>query len=141
MLKNSLKYLVLMLIACSSCQDKQEPPKNLIPEEKMVDIMYEMALIQAIKSYDYKLMDNKNVNPSQYIYDKFGVDSLQFVESNKFYANQLERYEKMHDVVIERLKQQRKKTDSLVPQLPDSKEFTQQADNVVKPKILPSKNK
>ena len=54
-----------MLIACSSCQDKQEPPKNLIPEEKMVDIMYEMALIQAIKSYDYKLMDNKNVNPSQ----------------------------------------------------------------------------
>lgn len=132
MIKNTIKYLMLFLFVWG-CQEEQKPPKNVIPEDKMVDIMYEMALIQAIKSYDYSLLNKKNIEPTQYIFQRFGVDSLQFVESNKFYASQLERYEKMHDVVIERLSHQKKKTDSIVPQLKEFKEPAKTADSLVKP--------
>lgn len=138
--KTSLKYFFLLLVIFS-CQLKQESPKNLIPEDKMVDIIYEMALIQAIKSHDYKLMNNKGVDPSRYIYEKFEIDSLQFIESNKFYASQLERYEKMHDIVIKRLDDNKKRTDSINPQLPDNKEFVQKTDTVVKQKVPLIKNK
>lgn len=140
MLKNTLKYLILLLVIYS-CQDKQEPPQNLISEDKMVDIMYEIALIQAIKSYDYNLLNQQKIVPTQYIFQKFGIDSLQFVESNKFYASQLERYEKMHDIVIERLSQHKKKADSIVPQLKESKEPAKVTDSIVKPRLLPFKNK
>lgn len=135
MIKNTIKYLMLLLFVWG-CQEEQKPPKNLIPEDKMVDIMYEMALIQAIKSYDYNLFNKKEIKPTQYIYQRFGVDSLQFVESNKFYASQLERYEKMHDAVIERISQHKKKSDSIVPQLKESKEPAKVADSIVNPKLL-----
>ncbi|MFA7444343.1 MAG: DUF4296 domain-containing protein [Flavobacteriaceae bacterium] len=130
-MKNLLKYLILSVIFWG-CQDKPQPPENLIPEGKMVDIMYEMAIIQAVKSYDYQLLNQKKIEPTRYIYEKFGVDSLQFVQSNKYYASQLERYEKMHDLVIDRLSENKKKADSLTPQLKELKEPAKPSDSLVK---------
>lgn len=131
MLKNTLKYLLLSLVLWG-CQEKQQPPKNLIPEAKMVDIIYEMALIQAVKSYDYQLLNQKKIDPATYIFEKYGIDSLQFVQSNKYYASELERYEKIHDLVIERLIENKKKADSITPQLRELKEQAKPSDSIKK---------
>lgn len=91
---------VLALIGCNG--NSVEKPNNLIGKDKMVDILYDISLLEAIK--------NQNINGglsskagNSYIYKKYKIDSLQFVKSNKYYAANIEEYKKMVEQVKARL--------------------------------------
>lgn len=105
------KLLVFGLITLFfSCNSSVEKPKNLIGKDKMIDILYDISLLEAIKS--------QNINggitskaASEYIYKKYKIDSMQFVNSNKYYASNIEEYKKMFEEVKERLTKETLKTE------------------------------
>lgn len=69
----------------------------------MVDILYDMALLQAMKSYNPNMLDVMNINSTNYIYKKYNIDSLQFAQNNEYYASRIEEYQKIYEKVDERL--------------------------------------
>lgn len=107
-----MKKLLFVLLALSvlSCNEETVPkPDKLIAEDKMIDILYDAALMQAIKTYNYKTLDSANVDPKTYIYKKYSIDSLTLSQNHIWYASNLENYEKMEQQVLERLRKERKK--------------------------------
>ena len=107
-MKKIITYFVVGILFWN-CSENVKKPSNLIPKEKMIDIFYDMNLLQTIRNNDFRLYQSYNINPEQYIYTKYNIDSLQFVQSNKYYALNTEEYEKMLDVVIERIEAEQEK--------------------------------
>ena len=113
-LKNKVILLLLLLVSFS-CQDLEttEKPEDLIPEEKMVDILAEIALLHAARNYNKQKLESTGIKPNEYIYDKYNIDSLQFEKSNDYYAEQYSQYERIYDSVKIRLEIIKTRLDSL----------------------------
>lgn len=112
-----MKKIILMLcfvITLFSCQNSAiEKPKKLIDEGVMIDILYDLSLMEAIKSQN--IADSgKAINSSQYIYKKYKIDSIQFVQNNKFYASDVDNYKKMFEKVKARLENDANKLDTII---------------------------
>jgi Domain of unknown function (DUF4296) len=107
------KFICLLLIlALGSCSEKAiEKPKNLIEKATMENILYDLALLQAIKGHDYKILPNNNVDPKKYIFQKYKIDSTQFAQSNQYYSSEIEEYKKMYDRIIEKAEEEKKVLD------------------------------
>ncbi len=90
----------LLVISCD--KSAAEKPKNLIEKDTMIDILYDISLLEAIKSQNINGGITSKAG-SDYIYKKYKIDSLQFVKSNKFYASDIEEYKKMFEKVKEKL--------------------------------------
>ncbi|WP_159799680.1 DUF4296 domain-containing protein [Flavobacterium sp. MK4S-17] len=108
---------VLLCIVCftAACRHTiAEKPDDLIEQEEMVDILYDIAVLQAFKSYNPKILDDNNINSETYIYKKYGIDSLTFADNHKYYAADLANYEKIQKEVSERLKNRKTELDSLI---------------------------
>ncbi|MDX1762511.1 MAG: DUF4296 domain-containing protein [Christiangramia sp.] len=115
---DNLKYrstLILLVFLSFSCQDlkKTEKPADLIPEAKMVDVLTEMSLLHAARNYNKQKLESTGIKPDEYIYDRFGIDSLQFERSSNYYAEQYNQYERIYDSVKSRVQRIKSKMDSL----------------------------
>ena len=112
--KNTI-VLFLVLALSVSCQDleKTKKPDDLIPEDKMIDILTELSLLHAARNYNKFKLEQTGIKPEEYIYDKFGIDSLQFERSNNYYAEQLTQYEVIYDSVKKRIQVMKSRLDSL----------------------------
>lgn len=94
-----------MLIALVGCSKQTiEKPENLISKQTMEDILYDIALLESIRSHQPGAYDQAT-NATSYIYEKYQIDSLQFVNSNAYYTSNLEGYRKMYENVTKRLDQ------------------------------------
>jgi len=109
MSKKSIFFgLIVLFFGCNS--NSVEKPKNLIDKDKMVDILYDISLLEAIKTQNINGgMTAKAGN--DFIYKKYKIDSVQFVKSNKYYASDIEGYKKMFEKVKERLSAETLKID------------------------------
>lgn len=98
-----------------SCQDlkKTEKPEDLIPEDKMIDVLTEMSLMYAARNYNKQKLENTGIKPDEYIYERFDIDSLQFERSNNYYAEQYNQYERMYDSVKLRIQALKTRLDSI----------------------------
>lgn len=97
----------------ASCQKIERPakPDNLIPEDQMVDIIAEIFLFNAAK-FNYKaLIEDSGVVPDEIIYKKFGIDSIQFVESNNYYGADIAKYLEIHQKVQAKLEAAKKEVE------------------------------
>lgn len=105
-MKKMISILAILLL--SGCGDSAvEKPENLIDEDTMVDIFYDLSLLDAIKSHNPgKLQQAKD--PNLYIYKKYRIDSLQFAQSNRYYASDIKTYKKMYQRVGRRLERNKK---------------------------------
>ncbi len=112
MMKNIILFFVA-LIAFSCSDVKVEKPDNLIDEQKMEDILYDLALLDAMRSQNPARIQ-KASNAKTYIYDKHKIDSLQFAKSNRYYAADIKNYKKLYDRVGKRLLDEKAKIDKLV---------------------------
>jgi hypothetical protein len=107
------------ILACA--EEAIEKPDNLIPRERMAEILYDLAIINAANSTNPSLLQDNNVRAMPYIFDKYGIDSTQFMSSDIYYASRPADYESIYKVVEARLKVQkdsmeeerRKKSDSI----------------------------
>ena len=112
-----IKYAVVFILSIGlSCQDVNymDKPKNLISEDKMVDILTEMSLVNAARNYNKILLEQTGIKPDQYIYDKFGIDSVQFEKSNAYYTEKYDDYERIFDKVKDSLQSLKTHFDELV---------------------------
>lgn len=115
----------LVLFLGISCQDVKhvERPDNLIPEDKMAEVLTEVALLNAARNYNKFLLEQSGLKPNEYIYNKFDIDSVQFEKSNAYYTENYNEYESIYEkvkdsletlkTIYEERKKQEKKNDSL----------------------------
>lgn len=102
----------IIIFTLFSCSNKTiEKPDNLIDETKMENILYDLALLQAIKGNDPKLLPKNNIDPKKYVFLKYKIDSLQFVNSNKYYSADIENYKSIYERVLERIKNNKIKAE------------------------------
>jgi hypothetical protein len=80
-----------------------EKPENLIPRDKMVDILFDLSLINAGKAIDPIVMQESQIEPMSYVFSKYEIDSAQFVQSDLYYAAIPLEYEAIYEAVKERL--------------------------------------
>ncbi|SHF81362.1 protein of unknown function [Salegentibacter echinorum] len=112
------KKVFLVLLAAglaSGCQNvrKVEKPDNLIPEDKMVDIIAEISLMQSARNFNKKLFEESGTKPQKYILEKYNVDSLQIKKSSDYYADNVSVYERIYDSVKSRFEKLKVKLDSV----------------------------
>lgn len=116
-----MKKLTLVLVIAMlflNCDSRTtEKPKNLIEKEVMVDILYDLYLINALKSNDVKF-SARGVTPAKFIYEKYKIDSLQFLQSDIYYASDLEEYEKLYQKVTQKLQEDKAVIDTLIARNP-----------------------
>lgn len=96
----------MLLIGCKNATI--EKPDNLIDEDKMVEILYDVSILEAIKVTNPKSLETRKINSNKYIYQKYKIDSLQFVKSDLYYASDVSNYEIMYKKVIEKVENIRK---------------------------------
>ncbi len=104
--------VVLVIFSCQSIE-KAAKPETIIDEDRMVEILTEIAFIKAAKSSYRKNLNEKNFDAESYILKKFDIDSTVFAQNNAWYADQLETYEKIFERVKTNLKQEEVKYEKL----------------------------
>ena len=101
--------LLLVVLAVVSCHDIERPkkPDNFIEREEMTDILYDISLLRALKTYSVNDMRALGLEPDTFIYDKYDVDSLQLAQSIDYYSVNFNEYTSIWEEVNARLTAQR----------------------------------
>ena len=101
-MKKTVVFLGIILVAASCSKSIVEKPDNLIDSEVMIDIFYDLSIIEASKNMSYS-NGVPPVESNNYILKKYKIDSLQFAKSNKYYASDIKKYKRMFNAVNIRL--------------------------------------
>jgi Domain of unknown function (DUF4296) len=107
---------LISIILFNACGNKSDIPKpdKLIEKEVMENILYDLALLQAIKNYQPDKLKKHSIDHKTYIYQKYKIDSLQFAQNNKFYAADMDEYRLMFQNVSDKLKKEKDLNDTLL---------------------------
>ena len=90
-MKKNIFLLSLVVSSCTATGDNK-PPNDLIPPDQMSEVMTDIILMKNIKRNDYAIKEKKNLLVDQYLFDKYGIDSLQLASSQEFYAKNPKKY-------------------------------------------------
>lgn len=113
MIKKTILFLLLFgIFACQNVERPQKPDK-LIKEARMKDILYDVALLNATRDLGRDQLERAGISSEQFVYEKYGIDSLQFAQNVTYYSVQFNKYLTMWQDVSERLEQKRDHVDSL----------------------------
>ena len=103
---------ILTFLGCK--EDVVKQPKHLIEKSKMVNIMYDLAILEAIKYQNPAVLDSNQIHPKQFIYKKYGVDSLQLAQNNVYYASDYKNYKIMYEEVVKRIEKDKNTAKALI---------------------------
>ncbi len=106
-MKNKLLIVIVLLLMFSCAEELIQKPENLIPQDKMVLVLKEMAIINAAKGTNIGKLKDNGIDPTTYVFDKFEIDSAQFVDSDRYYASKPLVYETIYKSVESQLENQR----------------------------------
>lgn len=104
----------------------------------MKNIIYDLAILQAMKGVNQAALDSNGIDPATYVYKKYKVDSLQFAKSDQYYAiENVKEYEKMYNEISELAGKEKMRIDSELKKEADTTkilerkfEVKQKKDNV-----------
>ncbi|MEN8186111.1 MAG: DUF4296 domain-containing protein [Bacteroidota bacterium] len=94
-------FVLVFLLSCES-KTNLEKPKDLIPEDQMVDLLVDINLANAAKSVKNKNAQKK-INYMPLVYEKYNIDSTRFANSNLYYTSKVDEYRRIFQEVDERL--------------------------------------
>jgi len=104
-------FLFVSLFVLSCSKNPVPKPDNLLDEEVMVNIIYDISILQATDgSMSYKLSDH-NIKMDQYIFEKYKIDSVTYRQNQMYYAGDARKFKKIYKKVLERLDKE-KQTES-----------------------------
>ncbi|MEH6777084.1 DUF4296 domain-containing protein, partial [Maribacter arcticus] len=106
-MRYSLSVILSMFLLFSCAEELIQKPENLIPQDKMVLIFKELAIVNAAKGTNIGNLKDNGIEPTTYLFEKFDIDSAQFVDSDRYYASKPLLYETMYKDVETRLENQR----------------------------------
>ena len=110
-MKNFVFIILVLFLSVSCKKELVKEPAKLIEKEKMIDIIYDLSLLDAIKYQQPLSLDSVESNPTKFIFRKYKVDSLQFAKSNMYYAADYDSYKEMFDEINARLDKEKKTTE------------------------------
>lgn len=113
-MKNWIVIVLVLFLSVSCKKELVKQPAKLIEKEKMIDIMYDLSLLEAMKYQNPASIDSSETNPTKFILKKYKVDSLQFAQSNMYYAADYDNYKDMFDQIGKRLAVEQRAVDSIV---------------------------
>jgi len=113
-MKNLVVVILVLFLSVSCKKDLVKEPKRLIEKEKMIDIMYDLSLLEAVRYQNPSSLDSLEISPTKFVLQKYKVDSLQFAQNNMYYAADYKTYKELFDEVGKRLEKEKKRVDSLV---------------------------
>lgn len=108
----TLVCIIALFLGCDKTQ-KPKKPSNLIPKDKMEQVLYDTYLMNAAKGIKKQQLENYGINPERYIFKKYSIDSLQFALSNEYYAYDSKDYAEMIESVKERLSKEKETYEKL----------------------------
>ena len=92
----------------------------MIPRDEMILILKDFSILNSARATNAEILRNYNIEPTEFIFTKYGIDSLRFATSDNYYASLPEQYEGMYqeiekllDAEEERTSQTKRKKDSL----------------------------
>ena len=94
-----------------SCDGSKKPvkPDNLISKDKMMNILYDAYVLNASKASNRKTLEANGIFPEMYLYEKYDIDSVQFANSNAYYAFDADEYKVLVENVRARLEKDKEK--------------------------------
>ncbi|WP_460220705.1 DUF4296 domain-containing protein [Psychroserpens sp. MEBiC05023] len=110
--------ICVLVVLCFGCDSSKKPkkPDDLIPKDQMVNILYDVFILNAAKGANKKVLEDKGIFPEDFIFEKYKIDSLQFAKSNEYYGFFVEDYESIVDRVEKRIENDRVKYKALADQ-------------------------
>lgn len=97
--------IIILLYACG--QSIVPKPERLLSEKEMENLMYDLAIVDAIRNVDNSKLDSLGMGVDAYIYQKHHIDSVSLVANMVYYASFPKQYDKIIKNVESRLKKQR----------------------------------
>jgi hypothetical protein len=95
-----LSITVFLLFSCNN--SVLEKPKNLIDEDVMIEMLYDLSVLEAMKSTHVSNYESLPTN-KELLKKKYKTDSITFAKSSQYYASDIRKYKKMYEKVKERL--------------------------------------
>jgi len=105
-------FFVLIFLGCNSIE-RPEKPDNLIPKAQMIDIMYDIFLLNSAKGVNKRMLESNGIEPEQYVFEKYGIDSTQFANSNNYYSYDTKTYESILEGIKEKINSKKKQYEAL----------------------------
>jgi hypothetical protein len=143
-MKKIAPFFIVLVLLVGCKKELVKEPKRLIDKEKMVNIIYDLSLLDGMKVQDPTFLDSMKISTNQYIFKKYKIDSVQFAQSNIYYAADTKEYEKMYSKVKARIEKNKvditavvkakAKKDSLVEVRKKKLKLKKEADSIKKVK-------
>jgi len=90
------------MLSCQSVE-KMKKPDNLISEDKMVEVLTDLVLLNSAKNYNRRILEETGIKVNSYLYEKHGIDSLQLAQSTQYYADDASKLDKIYRTVKDTL--------------------------------------
>ncbi|MEM0576138.1 DUF4296 domain-containing protein [Flavobacterium polysaccharolyticum] len=105
-----------LLVSFVGCRKEEtvKTPKKLIDKAVMVNVFYDLALLEASKYQMMSKTEYQKISPKEFILKKYKIDSAQFSQSNIYYAFSIEEYKAMFEQVQKRLQTNSDKMDTII---------------------------
>ena len=121
-MRNGIILLLLLIFGLLGCS-QSDKPKNLIPEEKYVDILVEFQLIHSLNRSRVDSLQRDSLR--KVVLDKYDVTQNQFDASHDYYQHQPEKQTKRIQQALDALHMEFNKlnnpqSDTTNTQQPDS---------------------
>ena len=119
-----ISVLVVLVFLILGCEPKLKPekPSNLIPKDKMTLVLYDLFVVNSAKGINRKVLEENRLNPERYLLEKHSIDSVQFAESNNYYAHDIEVYNTIIDDVKQKITSEKKKYEAISEKSKEKKE-------------------
>jgi hypothetical protein len=101
-----LKRLILIPFLFFACSSESEPPENLISQDKMVDVLVDLQLLEATYNIKLVLLDNRSERMNRYTLEVFNhhqITQAMFDSSYAYYEKDPEALINIYEHVFEKL--------------------------------------
>ncbi len=102
-MKKGLGFLFGILFLCSCAEEVVKKPENLIPKDKMATILLDLTLLNATKTAARNKFEDSGIEVMDFLYNKYGIDSAQFAQSDLYYASNPLIYQEIYQSVKDKL--------------------------------------
>lgn len=109
------RYLAgLFLMSCAA----DSVPNGLLSKEEMANFVYDMSLISGIKNYDLAALREKEIKPTEYLLEKYQLDSLKLTQTVEFYSSHPEILAEVYKEAMRKMTQTQEKLNAPVESNP-----------------------
>jgi|AntDeeMinimDraft_5_1070356.scaffolds.fasta_scaffold38864_2 hypothetical protein len=104
--------LVLLSIGCQNI-DKIEKPDNFLDKSKMIDLVYDMVLLDAAVSTNEKKLEELDVEMLEFLSKKYKIDTTDIKQNILYYNMQFDENTEIYEKVKDSIEKLEKAYDSI----------------------------